>query len=129
MAPAAVTQQLCVGDVDSDGGVQPLHQARDQALLGDREIHFAGESRLVAEPPTTVPMTRAVAALTVRSSLSSTTITTATRGYQTNSMRSDHSAIAAVMNTAVNIFRLLHTSRASTGRGVVVLLGAYGELL
>jgi len=29
----------------------------------------------------------------------------------------------------VNIFRLLRTSRASTGRGVVVLLGAYGELL
>ena len=29
----------------------------------------------------------------------------------------------------VNIFRLLRTSRASTGRGGVVLLGAGGELL
>ena len=83
----------------------------------------------VTRPPTTVPITRAVAALTVWSSLSSTTITTAISGYQTNSIRSNHSAIAAVMNTAVNIFRLLCTSRASTGRGVVVLLGAYGELL
>ena len=43
-------------------------------------------------------------------------------------MRSNHRAIDAVRNTAVNIFRVLRTSRASTGRGVLGLRGAYGDL-
>ena len=45
-------------------------------------------TRKVISPPSTVPITRPVAACTVWSSLSSTTITTASSGYQRNAMRS-----------------------------------------
>ena len=65
-------------------------------------------------PPMAVPRIRLLAAWVVCSSLSSTTTTTATRGYQTNSMRSVQRATAAVMKAAVNSFRLLRTSSLFT---------------
>ena len=68
----------------------------------------------VISPPMAVPRMRLLAAWVVCSSLSSTTTTTATRGYQTNSMRSVQSATAAVMKAAVNSFRLLRTSSLFT---------------
>jgi hypothetical protein len=42
-------------------------------------------------------------------------------------MRSVQEAIAAVMNTATNNFRLLRSNRFCTGRGNDQLPGAYGD--
>ena len=64
----------------------------------------------VTRPPTMVPNTRAPACDRLWLSLSSSTTTTASRGYQTKAIRSLQVATAAVIRIAIPSLRLLRSS-------------------